>query len=200
MILTVNVAFALSLVDPILHQSLIFYEDSGENFWSDGDTDIDLDMHSAAGDNIINFFRVRGFPFGGGRSACEIGTPSERLLLSPPLGLGNLISPGPKESQPGVDDRDADGAGFSHGSLVFTSGPLRRSSRRTVVLLAIGISDVWRSFILAAAKIFHIFCGIHHQYAAFDVSGRAQLTSGHLRYDQRLTKEQVDGLSAPHPH
>jgi len=56
--------------------------------------------------------------------------------------------------------------GFSHASLAFTSRLFRRSSRRTVTLFPTGIQDVWRSFILAAAKIFHIFCGIHHPYLA----------------------------------
>ena len=54
-------------------------------------------------------------------------------------------------------------------------------------LAGVGISDVWRSFILAAAKILHIFCDIHHRYPVFDVSGQAQLTSGHLRYGQHLS-------------
>ena len=67
-------------------------------------------------------------------------------------------------------------------------------------MLAGCISDAWRSFILAAAKILHVFYGIHHQYPAFDVSGQAQLTLSHLRYGQHLTKGQVDALSVPHPH
>ena len=67
-------------------------------------------------------------------------------------------------------------------------------------MLAVGISDAWRSFILATAKILHVFYGIYHQYAGFDVSGQAQLTLSHLRCGQRLTKGQVNALSAPHPH
>ena len=67
MILIVNAAFALTLVDPVLHQISVLYEG--------GDTGIDLDMHSAAGDNVGDFLRVRGSPFGGGRSGCEIESP-----------------------------------------------------------------------------------------------------------------------------
>ena len=88
---------------------------------------------------------------------------------------------------------------FSHASLAFTSGPFRRPSWRAVILLAVGISDTWRFFILATAKILHVLYGIHHQYAGFDVSGQAQLTLSHLRYGQHLTKGKVDALSAPHP-
>ena len=50
-----------------------------------------------------------GFPFGGGASGCEIESPSEGLLSSSPLGVGNLLSLDSKESQPGVNDCDADG-------------------------------------------------------------------------------------------
>ena len=88
---------------------------------------------------------------------------------------------------------------FSHASLAFTSGPFQRPSWRAVILLAVGISDTWRFFILATAKILHVLYGIHHQYAGFDVSGQAQLTLSHLRYGQHLTKGQVNALSAPHP-
>jgi len=62
-----NVAFTLTLADPVLHQIPVLYEGGGEDSWGDGDTGIDLDMHSTAGDNVRDFFRVRGFPFGGGR-------------------------------------------------------------------------------------------------------------------------------------
>ena len=67
-------------------------------------------------------------------------------------------------------------------------------------MLAVGISDAWRFFILATTKILHVLYGTHRQYAGFDVSGQAQLTLSHLRYGQHLTKGQVDALSAPHPH
>ena len=87
-----NVAFSLTLADPVLHQIPVLYKGS-ENSWGDGDTGIDLDMHPAVGDNFGDFLRVRGFPFGGGKSGCEIGTPPKDLLLSPPLELWNLISP-----------------------------------------------------------------------------------------------------------
>ena len=93
LILIVNVAFSLTLADPVLHQIPVLYKGS-ENSWGDGDTGIDLDMHPAVGDNFGDFFRVRGFPFGGGRSECEIESSSEGLLLPPPpFGLGDLIRP-----------------------------------------------------------------------------------------------------------
>ena len=79
--LIVNVAITLTLADPVLHQIPVFYEGSGENSRGDGDTGIDLDVHSAAEDNIGDFLRVRGFPFGGGGSGCELESPSEGLLL-----------------------------------------------------------------------------------------------------------------------
>ena len=89
-----------------------FYE-GGENSFGNGDTGIDLDIHSAAGANVGDFLRVlHGFPFGEGRSGCGIESPSEGPLLSPPFGLGNLISPDSKEGQPNVNNRDADGAGY----------------------------------------------------------------------------------------
>jgi len=69
-----------------------FYE-GGENSCGNGDTGIDLDIHSAAGANVGDFLRVRVFAFGGGKSGCEIESPPEGLLLSSPLELGNLISP-----------------------------------------------------------------------------------------------------------
>ena len=50
------------LLLPVLHQSPVVYEGSGENSWGDGDTGIDLDTHSAAGDNAGDFPRTRGPP------------------------------------------------------------------------------------------------------------------------------------------
>jgi len=52
LILAVNAAFVLTLAGPVLHQTLALYEGSGEDSWGDGDTGIDLDVHSAAGDNV----------------------------------------------------------------------------------------------------------------------------------------------------
>jgi len=145
------------------YQIPVLYE-SSKNTWGDGDTSIDLDMHPAAGVNVGHFLRVRGFPFGGGSSGCEIKSPSEGLLLPPPL---NLISPDSKESRTA---RAVKGFSQRHGSLVFTSGRFRRSSGRMAILLPVGISDVWRFFILTAAKILHICCSI-----LVPVSGRRSL-------------------------
>jgi len=91
--LIANVAIALTLADPVLHQIPVFYEGSGENSWGDGDIGIDLDMHLAAEDNIGDFLRVRGFPFDGGRNGCGPESPSEGPLSPPPLGVRNLTSP-----------------------------------------------------------------------------------------------------------
>ena len=166
-----NVAFSLILADPVLHQIPVLYKGS-ENSWGDGDTGIDLDMHPAIGDNFGDFLRVRGFPLGGGRSECEIESSSEGLLLPPPpFGLGDLIgSPDSNKSQLGVNNRDADGTGFGHGSLVFASGQFRGSPGGTVILFLTGISDVWRFFIIATAKILDIFCSMQP-----GVSGRRSL-------------------------
>jgi len=67
----VNVAFAPALTDPVLHQSPVLYVGGGENSWGDGDTGINPDMHSAAGDNVGDFLGVRDFPFGGDRAGVK---------------------------------------------------------------------------------------------------------------------------------
>ena len=126
-------------------------------------------MHSVAGDNVGDFLRVRDFLFSRGRSGCERRRSRVREkvchLLSSPLGLGHLISPDSKESQPGVNDCDADDTGRQGVSVMdrwcSPSGRFRRSSRRTVVLFPTRIPDMWRFFILmAAARILDIFCSM----------------------------------------
>ena len=54
LILIVNVAFSLTLADPVLHQIPVLYKGS-ENSWGDADTGIDLDMHPAVGDNFSEY-------------------------------------------------------------------------------------------------------------------------------------------------